>query len=460
MFEMDLPVTDILPFIQHLLYQQVEQSRRISDLELENADLRSRLSSYEQPRKDSHNSSVPPSKEGPRSRSLRRTRSLRKPSGLKSGGQHGHKGYNMAINPSPDCTLVHSPSYCNVCGASLALIEGSRVETRQSVDIPLPICPVTTDHVIEEKRCACGACCRGEFPSHVKPGVSYGVNIHAVVAYLSVAQHVPFKRLQSLLKDLYGIELSQGTISNMLNRMRKRSSSAHEEIRKRILASPVVGADETGESLDGALNWMWVFQNEVATYIFQDPSRGKKAIDKHFPEGLPSSVLVTDRHSSYFNMQVGGHQLCLAHLIRELVYLNELDTGQRWSRGLLELLRESIHLRKSGSVGQKDRERTERRLEESLSEDLSGLDKKFLNLQKSLLRHKEHILNFLSNSYVPSDNNASERAIRPLKIKQKVSGTFKSKNGADAFCTLYSLIDTARKNGQDPFLALKYVAEL
>lgn len=460
MVEMELPVTDLLPFIQHLLYQQVEQSRRISDLELENADLRSRLLCYEQPSKDSHNSSIPPSKESRKSRSLRRTRSLRKPSGRKNGGQYGHKGYSMAITPSPDCTLVHSPAYCNVCGASLSQIEGIRVETRQSVDVPLPICPVTTDHVMEEKRCACGACCRGEFPFHVKPGVSYGVNVHAVVAYLSVVQHVPFKRLQSLLKDLYGISMSQGSISNILNRMKKRSSSVYEEIRRRIQASPVVGADETGESLDGALNWMWVFQNEEATYIFQDPSRGKKAIDKHFPEGLPAGVLVTDRHSPYFNMQVGGHQLCLAHLLRELIYLNELDTGQCWSPGLLELLRESIHLHKSGSVGTNDKERIEKMLEKYLSEDLSGLDKKFLNLQKSLLRHKEHILTFLSNPDVPADNNASERAIRPLKIKQKVSGTFKSENGADAFCTLYSLIDTAKKNGQDPFLALRCVAEL
>ena len=460
MVEMDLPVTDIVPFIQHLLYQQVEQSRRISDLEQENSELRTRLSRYELPEKDSQNSSVPPSKDSQKSRSLRRTRSLRKASGRKRGGQYGHEGVTKQIAPSADCSLVHTPAYCKVCGASLADVKGDPAETRQSVDIPLPVCPVTTNHVVEEKRCACGACCRGEFPSHVKPGVSYGVNVHAVVAYLSVVQHVPFKRLQSLLKDLYGIELSQGTISNILNRMKKRASSAYEEIRGRIESSPVVGADETGEYLDGGLHWMWVFQNEVATYIFQDPSRGKKAIDKHFPDGLPSSVLVTDRHSSYFNMQVEDHQLCLAHLLRELNYLCEVDTGQGWPPALLELLRESIHLHKSGDVGTNDQERIEKRLEELLSEDLSRLDKKFLNLQKSLVRHKEHILNFLRDPRVPSDNNASERAVRPLKVKQKVSGMFKSKEGADAFCTLYSLIDTARKNKQDPFLALKCVAEI
>lgn len=228
---MDLPVTDIVPFIRHLLYQQVEQSRRIADLEQENAELRTRLSRYELSGKDSQNSSVPPSQENIKSRSLRRTRSLRKASARKTGGQYGHKGLTRQITPSADCTLVHSPAYCKVCGSSLADVEGKTAETRQNVDIPLPICPVTINHVVEEKRCAC---CRGEFPSHVKPGVSYGVNVHAVVAYLSVAQHVPFKRLQSLLKDLYGIELSQGTISNILNRMRKRSSSAYEEIRRRI----------------------------------------------------------------------------------------------------------------------------------------------------------------------------------------------------------------------------------
>jgi transposase len=332
-------------------------------------------------------------------------------------------------------------------------------ETRQSIDIPLPVSAIVTNHVSLEKKCSCGHCTRGTFPSYVKPGVSYGVNIHALVAYLNTVQHIPFKRLAGALKDIYGIEISQGSVSNILNRMRNQSRSAYRAIRDGIEQSVVCGADETGENLNGKLHWMWSFQNELTTYIFQHPSRGKAAIDSHFPEGLPHSILVTDRHSSYFNMKTAGHQLCLAHLLRELIYLGELDGNQQWSVRLLELLRKSIHERKTVSPTEIDIGRIKDTFNALMEQDLGSLDKKFGALQKSLKKHSDHLFGFLEHVGVPYDNNASERSIRPLKVKQKVSGMFKSDKGADAFCVLHSIVDTARKNRQDPFLALIAVAQ-
>lgn len=138
---MDLPVTDNVPFIRHLLYHQVDQSRRIADIEQENAELRTRLSRYELLGKDSQNSCVPPSQESIKFRSLRRTRFLRKASARKTGGQYGYKGLTREINPFTNCRLVYSSAYCKVCGASLADVEGDTAETPQSVDILLPICP-------------------------------------------------------------------------------------------------------------------------------------------------------------------------------------------------------------------------------------------------------------------------------------------------------------------------------
>jgi transposase len=363
------------------------------------------------------------------------------------------------MRDTPDEIQTHTPDYCSHCGLSLADIRGKEIETRQSIDIPLPVCPVVTNHVSMEKICTCGKCNRGTFPSHVKPGVSYGVNIHAVVAYLSTVQHIPFKRLTGTLKDLYGIEISQGTVSNMLNRMRRQSRPGYEAIRQIIEKSPVVGADETGEQLNGELHWMWTFQNALVTYIFQHPSRGKAAIDEHFPQGLPHSILVTDRHSSYFNMQTAGHQLCLAHLLRELIYLGELDKEQKWSSALLALLRDSIHQKKETPSNEIDIGSIKERFLVLMKQDLSQLDRPFHALQKSLIKHSEHLFEFLEQAAVPYDNNASERTIRPLKVKQKVSGMFKSEQGADAFCQLHSIVDTARKNKQDPFLALIAVAD-
>lgn len=164
------------------------------------------------------------------------------------------------MSDKPDIIEPHTPTYCRCCGLSLSEVEGKEVETRQSIDIPLPVCPVITNHVCIEKICSCGKSNRGTFPLHVKHGVSYGVNIHAVVAYLSTVQHIPFKRLTGVIKDLYGMEISQGAVSNILNRMRKQSQPGYEAIRQMVEKSQVVGADETGEHLNGSLHWMWTFQ--------------------------------------------------------------------------------------------------------------------------------------------------------------------------------------------------------
>ena len=384
---------------------------------------------------------------------------MREKSGKKSGGQLGHQGVTLQMKEEVDETQMHSPDYCFSCGKSLANISGNASEIRQSIDIPLPVRPVVINHISIEKQCTCGACTKGSFPDYVKTGVSYGVNIHALIAYLSTIQSIPFKRLTIILKDFYGLEISQGTVSNILNRMRKQAEPAYEAIKNKIKESSVVGADETGERLNGKLHWMWTFQNDYLTYIYQDPSRGKAAIDKHFPQGLPQSVLVSDRHSSYFNMNTAGHQLCLAHLLRELTYLGELDKKQKWSFEFLELFQESIHLKKTLQLTDIDIGNIRQRFNVLINEDLNDLDKKFGNLQKSLAKHSQHVFMFLEHEHVPFDNNASERSIRPLKVKQKVSGMFKSDQGADNFCTLHSIVDTARKNKQDPFITLVAVAQ-
>ena len=430
-----------------------------ASLEKENKELRARLSRLESPEKDSHNSSIPPSKESLKAQEIRRTRSLRKPTGRTSGGQPGHVGTTLRMREVADDTKWHNPEYCSCCGKSLEKITGEDIETRQSIDVPLPICSIVTNHIVCEKKCTCGQNNRGSFPGYVKPGVSYGVNIHALVTYLSVVQDIPYKRLVGTLKEIYGIELSQGSISNILNRMSTQSDSAYEEIRQEIENSLVAGADETGVHINGKLNWMWVFQNMVLTFIFHHASRGKAAINKHFINGLLNCILVTDRHSSYFNMETAGHQLCLIHILRELVYLGELDKEQQWSAAMMNLFYYSIEQRKTKETGEIDIGKIKKQFDLLIKQDLSSLDKKFENLRKSLEKHSEHIFKFLEFDDVPYENNASERCCRVLKIKQKVSGMFKSDNGANAFCQLYSIADTARKNKQDPFLALIAVAQ-
>jgi len=242
--------------------------------------------------------------------------------------------------------------------------------------------------------------------------------------------------------------------------MQKKSQSVYEEIRRRIEQSTVVGGDETGVNINGELQWIWAWQTDSLTYAYNDKSRGKAAIDKHFENGLPKAILTTDRHASYFNMDVAGHHICLAHILRELTFLTELDTEQTWSSQLAELIKESIHKRKSEIWERIDRVSILDRFKKLLTTCTANLHQKIINLQKSLNKHKDHVFKFLFDPDIPYDNNASERAVRQLKVKQKVSGSFRNPDGkgADTFCQIHSITQTAKKNNQNPFSAILAVA--
>ncbi|MCE5331697.1 MAG: IS66 family transposase [Bacteroidales bacterium] len=420
------------------------------------------LAVYETP-KNSNNSSIPPSKDslaaqGQKSKQLLATRSLREKSGKPSGGQVGHKGTTLEMTSEPDSIIEHQPYFCTRCGNDLSSIEGTVVEIRQVFDVPMPIRPIVIEHHQISKQCSCGHCSQTDFPIEVRSRVSYGTKIQALVTYLNSNQYIPYKRLTEVLRDCFGVNLSQGTIDNILQDMSDKSVWAYNEIRNRVEQSRVVGADETGENVNGDLHWMWAWQTPNLTYVHSDKSRGKLAIDKQFKNGFPNSTLVTDRHSSYFNMNVADHQICLAHILRELKFLSDLDTNQRWSSELAELIREAIHKRKTESWEQIDRNSILDRFKNLLTTSTDNLNKKIIALIKSLTKYKEFVFKFLFDPDVPYENNASERAVRNLKVKQKVSGMFKSNDGADAYCRIHSITQTAKKNNQNPFLAILAVA--
>jgi transposase len=445
------------------LSKQLESAQEeIVVLKKENGVLKDRLAVYETP-KDSHNSSIPPSKDSlasqaEKSKKLLISRSLREKSGKSNGGQTGHKGTTLEMASEPDSIIEHKPYFCTRCGNDLSAIQGSVVEIRQVFDVPMPILPIVTEHQLIGKQCSCGHCCQTDFPKEVRSRVSYGTNIRALVTYLSCIQCIPYKRLTEVLRDCFGITLSQGTIDNILKDVSDKSLGAYNEIRNRVEQSSVVGADETGENINGELHWMWAWQTDKLTYIHSNKSRGKLAIDSQFKNGLSKSVLVTDRHSSYFNMNVADHQICLAHILRELTFLTELDTKQTWSSELAKLIREAIHKRKTESWENIDRNSILNKFQNLLTTCTDNLHQKIIALIKSLTKYKEYVFKFLFDPDVPYENNASERAVRNLKVKQKVSGMFKSQQGANAYCQIHSIAQTAKKNNQNPLLAIIAVA--
>ena len=429
-----------------LRWKNHQQDLRIRELEEE-------LSKYKKPKKNSGNSHVPPGQEPLDSKEFRRTQSLRVPSGLKSGGQPGHAGHYLPVPEQIDREEVHSPDLCPGCGNNLSALPEELSEERFQIDLP-KIQAEVIRHKIMTRRCSCGCLVRGTAPSHVRGHLSYGPGIETTVGYLNTVHHLPFKRTVDLMKELFGVPLSEGTVHRIVQRLQSTCRKTYDSIQNNLLKSPVVGADETGIHVNSQLQWFWTFQNKDLTYIYPHTSRGKPAIDAHFPEGLPNSWLVTDRHVSYFNLVVKGHQICLAHLLRELTYLNELVPTQKWSEKMKTLLQEAIHKRKTLPWKMIDGDKLMRRFNDLLSEKVDHLHNEIQTLQTSLIRHREHVLNFLLHDFLPSDNNASERSIRPLKVKQKVCGCFRTDQGAMAFAVLHSITDTARKNNRSPWSEL------
>lgn len=406
------------------------------------------------PEKNSSNSSVPPSQESIAARELRRTNSLRKPSGKPSGGQPGHKGSTLQSVSTPDRIIRHEPAYCKCCGRPLDGVAYRKIRKTQIMDIKFVI--ETSEHQYHEKVCECGCVNNCDAPNC---RIKYGDNIRAFVTYLNVVQCMPFKRIAELISDVSGRKISEGTIQNILRQNSTKADAAYEEIRRRIEGAPVVGADETGAAVGKELHWNWIFQTDALTYVYQMKSRGQKAIDSKFPKGLPNSTLVTDRHQSYFKMNVKDHQVCLAHLLRNAEYLNELDTKQNWSRRFIHLIGHAISLRRDNNITMRKIKVLKTKMKNLLGESLTHLDEEFESFKRGILKVKDYLFTFLSNPLVPYDNNASERGVRKIKIKQKISGCFRTDGGADDFAKLHSIAETAMKNGNSKYNAILAVVQ-
>ena len=445
-----------LSFKDSLLALKEQEIKRLTR---ENLKLEKKLSCFELPVKNSCNSSIPASKNPIAKTSILRTRSLRKESNLSTGGQPGHQGHTLKRYPDPDVVQNHVCDYCRECGSSLSTISSTMEGTRQVIDLPV-IVPLITEHRIYSRECACGHVNKADFPADVRSRISYGPRIQAFISYTNTVQCIPYKRICQMLEECFQLKLSQGTVDNILQQTRRKSSPAYKEIRSRIALSPVVGADETGVSVNGKNQWAWVWQNKHLTYVYQGAGRGKAAIYNEFPKGLPKTILVTDRHSSYFCIPIKDHQICLAHLLREFNYLSELNKKQTWSQRFLELIQDAIHQRKTKDWENIPRKEFAQRLEDLLNEPLWQYQKEFWGFRKALEKKKEYIFKFLYEPDVPYDNNDSERAIRIIKTKLKVCGGFRSQQGADTFMQLHSIVDTAKKNQISRYKTLLAITKL
>lgn len=434
---------------------------RVEYLEKENSALRTkvdglteRLSKYETP-KNSSNSNKPPSGDFPK---LLKTNSLRGGSENKPGGQPGRKGNTLKMVESPDIIEKHQSNYCIKCGKDISLLPSELIGKRQVIDIP-PIQSIVTEHRVYKRVCSCGHCNESAFPEGVHTPVSYGAGVQSMVAYLNARHYVPIGRSAEFLNSIFKISISTGGICYLLNKTKQKALPVYEAIRQFVLNQTVVGGDETGVNINGKNNWAWAFQNPMATFIAIHESRGSRAINDIMPEGFNKNILVTDCWSAYFKTGALSHQLCTAHLQRELKYFNQIYPENTWVNRLAALIENSLDLLKNNKLTTIKINEIRRTFSLLIEEPATTKKiKELIAFQNRMVKYEDYVFGFLDYPNLPPDNNGSERAIRNFKIKLKNSGFFKSFEGATIYAVIRSIIDTAIKNEQNPYRALQLLA--
>ena len=456
--EKDELIHALLAHVQDLSSQVKRLTARVVELE-------ARLS------KNSRNSSKPPSSDGygkpaPKSR--------RKKGKRASGGQPGHQGNTLLQVETPDHTQVHELKACSRCGRSLEDVPVTDHECRQVFDVP-NLAAVVTEHRAEVKVCPdCGQTVKAPFPDQVTQPVQYGADLQATATYLSQYQLLPFKRLQELFDDIFEIHLSQGTLNNILSKGYTALDEFEAIVKDQIANESVAHFDETGIRVKSKLNWLHVASTENLTYYQHHPKRGQEAMDAIGILGQFQGRAIHDHWSSYLAYDC-THGLCNAHHLRELIHAEE-QHGQHWALKLKTCLLEGYaevqeaKQRCQSSLHANRLTYYERRYSRILREGCVELpilplpaktkrgrkkQHKVKNLHDRLVSHKYEALAFMYDFTVPFDNNLAERDVRMTKVKQKISGCFRSYHGAGIFCRIRSYISTARKQSQNTLSALK-----
>jgi len=441
----------------HSLEQQVQSLTTRLDL----SDKRVRHLE-EQLAKNSRNSSKPPSTDGFKKPS---PKSLRKKGQRKSGGQPGHTGHTLKMADNPDHTEIHRVKECEGCRRSMEEQEPDRVERRQVHDLPSQRL-IVTEHQAEIKMCSCGHLNKAAFPEGVNAPVQYGTGVKAAAVYLKNYQFLPFDRTCELLSDLFGCGISEGALANILARCAECLESPVLSIKEHIEQASVIHFDESGSRVLSKLWWLHVASTPMGTYYDIHRKRGAEAIDEIGI--LPNFIgrAIHDFWKPYFGYSC-LHGLCNAHHLRELIFVHE-QHQQDWADHMIDCLldiKDAIDQAKQtvDRLDEKQIRDFETRYQQILDEGYAqnplpplpknakkkrGRRKKTKpqNLLARLDEHRTEALAFMYDFNVPFDNNLAERDIRMMKVQQKISGMFRTEDGAKAFCRIRSYISTARKN--------------
>lgn len=445
------------PILAALLELLAKKDARIKELE-------------DQIAKNSGNSSKPPSTDGlnkPKPKSPNSGKSKDR----KAGGQPKHKGTTLEMTAHPDHIVAHPVDSCKNCQGDLSAQASESIIRHQVVDVPM-VKMEFTEHQAEVKTCTCGCVNTGEFPAHASRYIQYGPTIKGLTVYLQDYQLLPYERTAQLISDLYGHRLSTGSLYNFSKKAYEQLEDFEERLKKLLCGILVAGFDETGFRVNKVRMWLHSCSTALHAYYTVHNKRGYEAMQA--AEILPhfKGTAVHDFWKPYLKYDC-EHSLCNAHMLRELQFISE-RFQQSWADDMASLLCKMKTAKKkaiskgktalSARTIRKYQKQYDKIIQQGLDanpfeppkEKKRGPNKKTKprNLLERLRDYRKEYLRFFTDFYIPFDNNFSERDIRMMKVKQKVSGCFRSLNGAQHFARIRSYIVTTRKQKLDVFQAI------
>jgi len=422
-----------------LILQQAEDIRR----------LQAEVAALKKPPTTSRNSSQPPSRDWKSNRPARKR-------GKRRGAQAGHVKAARPLVEKPDTVIDVRVRACTNWGTDLSTVAPQRTLRRQITELP-EIKPVVIETRQDEVMCpCCQQLQRGVLPEGLEATRQFGPRLEGLVTYFHHEHHMGFERTQTVFQDVLGLSISEGGTVAIIERAGEVAQPEAEAIGEQVRQSEVIGSDETSARVNGRNWWEWVFRSPLGEYHLIVPSRGQDVIDA-FMRDARAQVWKSDCWKPQLNAPAELHQLCIAHQLRNLQGLIDQRPRLRWAREMQDLFRGAVHLwhrrdelTAPGFQGQVTR--LENHLDELLHRRVTG--RLAVNLLDRYRTHCEHLFVFLHRPDVSPDNNACERALRPSVIHRKVMGSFRSEWGPHAYAALATVLNTAKRAGENVFQKL------
>lgn len=452
---MILPTSDQLDQVSHADLVALVKAliARVEVLEEENRQLKAEVERLKHPPANSRNSSQPPSRDKKSNQSADRPKK-------KHGPPFGHKRAVRELIDNPNRTISVKVEQCEQCHHDLRGVGTEKIVRRQVTELP-EFNPVLIETQQHEVVCPhCRRLNRGQLPAGLEADRYFGPRLEAAVVFLKHQQHLSYERIVQTLREMFGIEISEGGIASIIARAGERAAIAAAEIKQQVIASPVIKSDETSARVSGRNFWHWVFIGASAVYHQIVPRRNAAVIKELMGEATVE-VWVCDCFGAQLKAPAQVFQLCLQHQLRDLQRVLDQPGDSPWAAEMQQLFRGAIHLNNRFDCSEPQLTLTgfmrrvseiENDLDALLNQRLTGPDER--RLQNRYLLHREKLLTFLYYPGVPPTNNQSEQALRTSVIHRKVTNGFRSDWGANAYTDLLSVIATSKIRGQRVFETL------